>query len=99
MCRLICPSGYAPIRFHGNSKVDLILDYAFFSDLELQRRQAMSTTASPDPERKKREVSSPSSATVQTLELSFRPVDVSNSVLLHSQTPTFNHTLQVRTNS
>lgn len=89
------PSGYAPIRFHGNSKADLELDYSFFSDLELQKRMENPTiTTTPGQERKKRAISN---TTVQTLDITFRPVDVDSSVLLYSRTQTAIHILKVCT--
>ena len=95
---LIIP-GFAPIRFFGNNQVSLELDYSFFSELEAQKRvtDVESTTPATSTQRRKRSIfdTPRSEDTVQVVEVTFRPIEVSTSILLHSRTSTLSHELKV----
>lgn len=95
-------TGYAPIRFHGNSKVDLTLDYSFFYDLELQTQegdinQPINTGAGERRRRRRQNVDPDAELgeTIQSVNISFRPVEVGNGVLLYSRTRSSVHLLKV----
>ena len=101
-------TGYAPIRFYGNTRVDFTLDYSFFYDLELQRTQVGGVTredidVGPGPGKKRRRrqmagTDSEPEETIQSVNISFRPVEVSNGVLLYSRTRSSVHLLKVCVN-
>ena len=77
--------------------MSLDLDYSFFSELEAQKRVANVESTSTSTRRRKRSTfETPlSNDTVQVVEITFRPVEVSTSILLHSRTSTMTHVLKV----
>lgn len=107
-CQLIytsymcAPTGYAPIRLHGNGPVSMDLPYSFVYDLEMYKGSSGGPSNEPivpgSATRKRRQISDPESPqerTLQRVEISFRPVDVGASDLLHTESKDFVHLLRV----
>ncbi len=93
--QFIFSPGYAPIRFRGDARADLQLDYSFFSDLEAQRRQAANTEVTTNTDSGRRKRAAHLNGTIQIIEISFKLVEVRSSVLLYSKTATTIHSLEV----
>ena len=90
-------TGYAPIRLHGNSHVTLDLPYSFFYDLKVIKQSGGNNGGGPSipgGKRRKRRQENVQEI-LQKVELTFRPVEVGASVLLHSETERYVHQLMV----
>lgn len=89
--------GYAPIRLHGNGHVTLDLPYSFFYDLKVMKQNGGNDGGGPSipggKRRKRRQENV--QETLQKVDLTFRPVEVGASVLLHSETERYIHQLMV----
>ena len=97
------PVGYAPIRLRGNGPVTMELPYSFVYDLEMLRDSNGEGNVNEPfvpggARRKKRQLSDPAlpvEQTLQTVEISFRPVEVGTTDLLHTESKDFIHQLRV----
>ena len=87
---------YAPIRLHGNGHVTFDLPYSFFYDLKVlnQSGGGDGEPSIPDGKRRKRRQEN-GQAILQRVDITFRPVDVGASVLLHSESQRYIHQLMV----
>ena len=85
-------TGYAPIKFQGDAKAEISLGYSFFYDLATVDT---STGAGPQQRRRRRRRSVGGEEVLQTVEISFRPVEVRRGILLYSRTQTSIHVLKV----
>ena len=97
------PPGYAPIRLRGNGPVTMELPYSFVYDLEMLGGSSNGGNVNEPfvpggARRKRRQVSDGESQlqrTLQTVEVSFRPVEVGTTDLLHTESKDFIHQLRV----
>ena len=110
VCVCVCV-GYAPIRFKGNSKVDLDLGYSFFYDLQVHSAGSspgddmggagegfgtgVEGGQSPEPGRRKRRRAAEPPGVQQLVEVSFRMVEVRSGILLYSTTSSSTHLIRV----
>ena len=97
------PPGYASIRLRGNGPVTMELPYSFIYDLEMLRDSSNGGNVNEPfvpggARRKRRQLSDPAlplETTLQTVEVSFRPVEVGTTDLLHTESKDFIHQLRV----
>ena len=102
MC--VCDAGYAPIRFKGNTKVNINLGYDFFFDtvvpsmpmggVETGVENDGSQGREPERRRKRREVGGAEQGE-KVVELTFRMAEVRSGILLYSQTSQSSHLIRV----
>ena len=87
---------------HGNGHVTLDLPYSFFYDLKVLREnesEGEPTVPGAKKRRKRRQVNDPENPAtkLQKVDITFRPVEVGASVLLHSESQRYIHQLMVST--
>ncbi len=81
---------------HGNGHVTLDLPYAFFYDLNVTKQRGGNDggPSIPGGKRRKRREENVQEI-LQKVDITFRPVDVGASVLLHSESQRYIHQLMV----